>query len=73
LVATCLEFGAQSGVILDDAVVNHGDAACAIEMGMRVGPGDTAVRRPARVPDCEAGGRVRWRVTVETPNVLVKE
>src|SRR6516165_711911 len=42
---------AQLCVILDDAVVDHGDAAAAIEMRMRVAVARTSVRSPARVPD----------------------
>jgi hypothetical protein len=41
------------GVILDDAVVHHGDVPFAVEMGMRVHVGRRAVRGPPRVRDAE--------------------
>ena len=47
---------AQLAVVLDDAVVDHGDAAGGVRM--RVGLARLAMRRPARVPDaCRAAHR----------------
>ena len=45
---------AQRRVVLDDAVMHHGDAPRAVEVRMRVGVGRPAVRRPARVPQSRA-------------------
>ena len=41
---------AEGAVVLDDAVVDHGDLAGGVEVRMRVGLGDAAMRRPTRVP-----------------------
>src|SRR5690606_35527267 len=45
-------------IVLDDAVVDHGDAIAG-KMRMRVVLGDAAVRRPARVRNAEAAGARR--------------
>ena len=49
LLASRLEFGAQFGVVLDDAVVHDRDARGAVRM--RVALGRRAMRRPSRVAD----------------------
>ena len=53
-----LERGAQRGVVLDDPVVDHGDPARAIDVGMRVGFRGSAVRGPARVRYARGAGAV---------------
>ena len=46
----------QRGAVLDDAVVNDGDAAVAADVRVGVGVGGRPVRRPARVADPHAAG-----------------
>ena len=53
-VAVGEQFVAQNGEVLDDAVVDQGDAAVGAEVGMRVDVGGAAVRRPAGVADARA-------------------
>jgi hypothetical protein len=60
LLAGRLKFGAQLGVVLDDAVVHDRNARGAVRM--RVALGRSAVRRPARMAD--AGGAAQWQ-TIE--------
>ena len=50
-VTAALELLAQLGEVLDDAVMDDGDAAVAARVRVRVGHGGAAVRRPARVAD----------------------
>ncbi len=47
------QFAAQLSVVLDDAVVNDGQHARAVGMGMRVGVVGASMRGPARVADAE--------------------
>ena len=56
-VAAALELLAQLSEVLDDAVVDDGDAAVAARVRVRVGGRGAAVRRPAGVADA-AGGLV---------------
>ncbi len=56
-VALPLQHGAQRAEVLDDAVVNYGDLAMAIDVWMRVALIGLAMRRPAGVRD--ADGAVR--------------
>ena len=60
-VAAGLELRAELGEVLDDAVVDHRDAAVAAGVGMRVGRRGAAVRRPARVADAAGAGVVAVR------------
>ena len=55
VMARSLELLAQLGEVLDDAVVDDGDAPVAARMRVRVGDGRFAVRGPAGVAD--AAGR----------------
>ena len=57
LLPRALQLGAQLGVVLDDAVVHHGDARGAVRMGVALGR--RAVRRPARVADAGGAGQRR--------------
>ena len=50
---------AQRGEVLDDAVVDHGDLAGAVLVGMGVGLARLAVRCPAGVADAAAGGQLQ--------------
>jgi len=59
--AFVLEPGLQSGVVFDDSVVNDGDSAGVVEVGMCVGGIWLAVCGPACVADAEAVG-LGWRV-----------
>src|SRR5262245_15880718 len=65
LVALRNELVFERLIVLDDAVVNDGDAAAG-QMRMRVRLGDAAMRRPARVRDAEpAGERLRRELALE--------
>jgi hypothetical protein len=57
-VTVALELFAKLDEVLDDAVVDQGDAAGAVAVRMGVGVGGSAVRRPARVPDPRRAGDV---------------
>ncbi len=57
--AGVLELRAQGGEVLDDPVVDHGDAAVAGHVRVGVAVGRSAVRRPAGVPDAERALRKR--------------
>jgi len=48
------EFVPQAGVVLDDAIVDQGQVARLIRMGVRIGVAGQAVRRPAGVADAKA-------------------
>ena len=50
-----LQEGTKSVRVLDDAVVDDGDGAGAVGMGMRVAQSRGSVRGPARVPDARRG------------------
>ena len=55
----------SGSIVLDDAVVNDGDAIAG-QMRVRVGLGHAAVRRPARVRDAEpARERLRLELALE--------
>ena len=53
--AAALQVGAQLGVVLDDAVVDHGDAVGRVRMGVALGR--RAMRRPAGVADAGGAGQ----------------
>ena len=55
--ALFLQLALEGGVVLDDAVVDDGDAAIAAEVRMGVAVGGRAVGGPARVADADAAGR----------------
>jgi hypothetical protein len=58
---TCLggEFGRQRLIVLDDAVVDHGDLVRGVRM--RVAFGGAAMGRPARVADADGAGERLFR------------
>jgi hypothetical protein len=47
----------ELAIVRHDSVVDQREASAAVEMGVRVGHGDPAVGRPARVPDAHAAAR----------------
>src|SRR5258708_6114846 len=55
------EFALERGVVFDDAVVDHGQPALAIQMRVGVGGGDTTVRRRAVGPTGERAAGKAWR------------
>ena len=61
-VAAIDEFGAEGGVVLDDAVVDDDDIVPAAHVGMGVRVAGGAVGGPARVADARVRGRQRLRV-----------
>ena len=67
LLAFRLKFGAQFGVVLDDAVVHDRYARGAVRM--RVALGRRAVRRPARMADA---GRAGQRQTIQHGGEIAK-
>jgi hypothetical protein len=58
LVALAAQLTADRFVVFDDAVVDHRDAAAG-HVRMRVGLGDAAVRRPARMGNAQVAGAGR--------------
>src|SRR5207244_3626895 len=61
----------ELAVVRHDPVVNEGEATAAVEMGVRVALGDTAVGRPARVPDADAAARQRRQCFPDLADALV--
>ena len=69
LVVALEQVGAQVEVILDDAVVDDGDGAGLVRVGVALG--GTAVRGPSRMADADATGNrrlsIRWRRLLSLP------
>ena len=67
-VASATELLSQGVVVLDAAVVNDGDAAGAVEVGVRVELGGSADGGPAGVADADGAGDGACRAAIGFPN-----
>jgi hypothetical protein len=72
-VPACLEHCPELCMILDDSIMDDGNSAEAVDMGMGVCCHDTSMSRPTRVTETLCRRGVGTPVSIDAANVLVNE